>query len=738
MAKLVFRSGPLRGHVLAVEKERVSIGRDARNDVAIADDIISSFHAAIIREPDSSYWIEDLGSKNGTFLNGNRVERERLKEGDVLHLCQSGPEIQFTAGVPVLPSIIESSTATFARTGSVTQALKELLPLGSKGLSRILNLTGVRRILDFQLEEVTHRSRKRFAALVMAFFVLSALALGATIYLELRRAGHGVGVATPKVEETLALPVKLTASLDPIFGSLFLSYRDSPIGQAQVTNLGKDPLKGCELNFLFQGSGLSFLVEPFSTSVPEIPPGSAVTVPIAPKLSTDVLSDQTRQVGTSIALKKDGKTVAEVSRSIFVHSRHVLNWEKPERIAAFVDQDDPAVVEFKSAVWAHRPPMSRQEFPPPHVVGALTLLTALAEQGLRYLPDGKNPISERIEGKTNDSVSYPGETLLSRAGDCDDLSVLCCAILESAGIPTAFVVGSGHVLFCFDTGIGAAGLPGTPFDPETLVVRGEQVWMPIEATDFARPGATFASAWSAAWPRVKAISSGEMHLIELREAWQTYQPMNPPPDARMKDRIARAEWASPDLKERIGLGLESLKKLFHENLEHRVAEIMKEEEEGPARTQAIGLLYSRSGLFDDARRVFERALFGEAGPPEMKGLGEVGARLTDETAILLSDLGFCMALGARSPEDLHRAAGYTEIALSGLPDGASREKGELMLRLSLIHRLRGDLSAERSWSSRAFELDPILRSVYQTLIAPEGAVAGPEERILEFLRKGLR
>lgn len=73
-----------RAYVL-VEDEQV-IGRDESNAVALGDGSVSSRHARITRG-DDGFYLEDLGSRNGTFLNGEKVtDRRLLSDNDVIRL----------------------------------------------------------------------------------------------------------------------------------------------------------------------------------------------------------------------------------------------------------------------------------------------------------------------------------------------------------------------------------------------------------------------------------------------------------------------------------------------------------------------------------------------------------------------------------------------------------------------------------------------------------------------------
>ena len=73
------------------------LGRSRACDVYVADLNVSRRHAEL-RQEGATYWIVDLGSTNGTVVNGKRVERERLRDGDTITLGST--EIVFGRSVP--------------------------------------------------------------------------------------------------------------------------------------------------------------------------------------------------------------------------------------------------------------------------------------------------------------------------------------------------------------------------------------------------------------------------------------------------------------------------------------------------------------------------------------------------------------------------------------------------------------------------------------------------------------
>ncbi len=85
MAKVVIKEGPGTGDAFEMTDEAVTIGRDAGNTLRMADRTVSRWHARIIKE-EGGWYVTDLDSHNGTSVNGQKVNRQRLKHMDEVRI----------------------------------------------------------------------------------------------------------------------------------------------------------------------------------------------------------------------------------------------------------------------------------------------------------------------------------------------------------------------------------------------------------------------------------------------------------------------------------------------------------------------------------------------------------------------------------------------------------------------------------------------------------------------------
>lgn len=85
MGKLIITESSGATRELVLDKERVSIGRHADNDICLNDKAVSGHHAVIITILSDSF-LEDLDSTNGTLVNGKQIAKHPLSSGDTVSI----------------------------------------------------------------------------------------------------------------------------------------------------------------------------------------------------------------------------------------------------------------------------------------------------------------------------------------------------------------------------------------------------------------------------------------------------------------------------------------------------------------------------------------------------------------------------------------------------------------------------------------------------------------------------
>jgi pSer/pThr/pTyr-binding forkhead associated (FHA) protein len=89
---LVALKGPAlaEGERFEIDTKAVTMGRGAPNDIRLDDDEFASAHHARIDPRRDGVWVEDIGSTNGTYVNGTRLGRpQKLAPGDVVRVGET-------------------------------------------------------------------------------------------------------------------------------------------------------------------------------------------------------------------------------------------------------------------------------------------------------------------------------------------------------------------------------------------------------------------------------------------------------------------------------------------------------------------------------------------------------------------------------------------------------------------------------------------------------------------------
>lgn len=82
--RLIMQTGPTPGRDIPLQKSELFIGRDLNNDIVVNDAEVSRRHARLFLKG-TNYYLEDLGSTNGSFVNGQRLSAPvQLRPGEII------------------------------------------------------------------------------------------------------------------------------------------------------------------------------------------------------------------------------------------------------------------------------------------------------------------------------------------------------------------------------------------------------------------------------------------------------------------------------------------------------------------------------------------------------------------------------------------------------------------------------------------------------------------------------
>ena len=96
-ALLLVTRGPNAGSTFLLDAERTTAGRNTDNDVFLDDVTVSRAHAVFERRAPDGWFVVDVGSLNGTYVNGEQVDETKLAKGDEVQIGKFKLEF-FAAG----------------------------------------------------------------------------------------------------------------------------------------------------------------------------------------------------------------------------------------------------------------------------------------------------------------------------------------------------------------------------------------------------------------------------------------------------------------------------------------------------------------------------------------------------------------------------------------------------------------------------------------------------------------
>ncbi len=393
-----------------------------------------------------------------------------------------------------------------------------------------------------------------------------------------------------------------------VFPVLFKFYNDNPIGTAVIRNMDTSAAENIRASFLVK----QYMDNPKECKAPEtLKTGETGAIELYGLFTDSILGiSEATLVSANISLEytMSGKPQKkDFTIALRIQDRNAMSWDMTEKAAAFITPKDPTILKFSKNIASVLKGKASGALNA-NLLAAVGIHQALDLFGLSYTVDPVTPHSTVSRDPTKvDFLQFPRQTLDYKAGDCDDLTILYCALLESVGVETAFITTPGHIYaaFSLNTSPDDARKAFTHFDD--LVFLDGVSWMPVEVTE-RKDG--FVSAWQSgakAWRENRA--KGQAALLPVHASWKKFEAVGFSTDS--------LPISLPTENAVVRSFTQEILKLIDREISDQVSALQEKarKAQDPSKpVNDLGVLYARYGLYDRAETEFIKVVKKEYVP----------------------------------------------------------------------------------------------------------------------------
>jgi len=480
---------------------------------------------------------------------------------------------------------------------------------------------------------------------------------------------------------------------DDVFSVFYKYYDDHSLGEAVLVNNESSPITDVSAKLQIK----EYMDSPKDCQVAStLKPGESQRIALFGLFKDKVLdiTEATKvpvEISVEYTLKGEKHSVTAV-QTLRMLDRNAMSWDDDRRVAAFVTAKDPMMLSFSknvlAAVGAKSPAALDR-----NLLLAMALHDALALDELSYSPDPSRPYSETSKHKSAiDFLQFPRQTLDYRAGDCDDLSILNCALLESINVETAFITVPGHIFMAVALDTPPDSARKLFLNPDDLIYKDGKAWAPVEIT---RTRDDFLDAWSlGAKEWRESDAKGEANFYTTKDAWAAYEPVGLPGTS--------APAKMPTEADLLGRFQNDINRFVDRETAPRVAALkaeIKTSQNDPKSVNKLAVLYARYGQSDKAEEQLLGILKKGDYVPALINMGNL-ALLQGDPSKAITYFGKAYRKEATNP-----------VALLGL---------------SIAYNKKGDSSQSKSFYQKLQDVAPDIAESYAYLKGETGTTRQAE------------
>ncbi|MDR1863180.1 MAG: hypothetical protein LBQ67_04580 [Treponema sp.] len=435
-------------------------------------------------------------------------------------------------------------------------------------------------------------------------------------------AGITARLAFETGERSGAVEVELEQA-EPVLPIYLGLYRENRIGTLRITNRESAEIRNVTVNF---GAG-NYTASRFPCgTISRLGKNRTAEIPLYADFSAQLLNiSEDGRIPGELAIRYEllgsGRVRTETV-VVSVYNRNSFRWLDPAALAVFVSPTAPETLDYSKYILGLarnqvRTGLNRK------MQQAVFLFEGLRAAGIVNSKDRQTPYSQfHRDPELVDYIQFPFQTLAYRSGDLDDLGLLFAGVLESAGISAALIPVNDEFIVAFAPDMSESSAADFFSDLGNLLIIDDRVWIPLAMSSLAEG---FINSWYNAINRINdtIAGGGEVNFVVLADAWASYPP------AALTAQDIRYDKPSEDGVARLAETnmLRYISAEFGPKI-RQAQEDIKAQGGSAVLYNRLGLLYIRSGMYNEARAEYQRsAALGSAAA--MVNLGSLAVMSRD-------------------------------------------------------------------------------------------------------------
>jgi tetratricopeptide (TPR) repeat protein len=363
----------------------------------------------------------------------------------------------------------------------------------------------------------------------IGYYLSPALKLGAKL-----RYSHYIGF-TGGIQATLEAAIDLdgftrktrleTPGFNRLFPVQYKYYDNHPVGRVVISNNERFPIRDVTVSVYAK----QYMDEPkVSKTVENLKPGGSTEVDLYILFNNSILNlTESEKISAQIVVSYElngRRQSLDTSHTLDVQNRNAITWDDDRKAAAFVTPKDEEVLRFAKQIAG----LVRTEGPAAvnlNLRMGMGMFEALCAYRLNYVVDPNTLPYEDAAKNTQiaDFLQFPIQTLYYKGGDCDDLSILFCSLLEAVGIETAFVIVPGHIFSAFSLNIPAEEAARIFESRDDFIYIDGETWVPVETTMVDKNFLSAMREGAAQWREYDGAG-----LLPMHENWGEFESAGTP------------------------------------------------------------------------------------------------------------------------------------------------------------------------------------------------------------------